>query len=165
MADAPAGAITVDEAVARMLALAASRHPGTETVDLHRALGRVLARDVMAGHDLPPFANSAMDGFAVRGADLSIHGDTCLRIAGTRYAGDPETAAIGPGECLRITTGAPLPSGADTVVIKERVRVEGHVLVVSAGEKAGANVRAAGEDIARGMRALAAGEVIGAARL
>lgn len=165
MADASAGAITVDEAVARVLALAASRRLATETVSLHESVGRVLAGDVIAGHDLPPFANSAMDGFAVRGADLAASGETRLRIAGTRYAGDTETAAIGAGECLRITTGAPLPRGADTVVIKERVRIEGDFLVVPASEKPGANVRAAGEDIARGARALAAGEVVGAARL
>lgn len=164
MAEA-AGALAVDAALARVLALAATRRLAAESIELHAARGRVLAHDIVAGHDLPPFANSAMDGFAVRAADLVDGAATRLRIAGTRYAGDGETASIGIGECVRITTGAPLPEGADTVVIKERVLIEGDVLVVPAGETRGANVRRAGEDCARGERALAAGEAIGAAAL
>ena len=165
MTDKPDTALAVDEAVARVLALAAARRLPSERVELHEARGRVLAHDVIAAHDLPPFANSAMDGFAVRGADLSSDAATRLRIVGTRFAGDGEAAMIAAGECLRITTGAPLPGGADTVVIKERVQVDGDMLVVPGGEKAGANVRQAGEDLARGARALAAGEAIGAVRL
>ena len=165
MDEATGGALAVDIAVARVLELARRRERTIEVVDLADAPGRVLAHDIVAGHDLPPFANSAMDGFAVRGADLVVGGETRLRIVGTRYAGDAETAAIAEGECLRITTGAPLPRGADTVVIKERVRIKGDDLVVPHGEKTGANVRQAGEDYARGEHALAAGERIGAGRL
>ncbi len=165
MADATTGLLAVETALARVLEMAAARRLPPESVELHAARGRVLARDVMAGHDLPPFANSAMDGFAIMAADLAADVPTRLRIVGTRYAGDGEIAAIGSGECLRITTGAPLPRGADTVVIKERVQVDGDVLVVPAGEVPGANVRRAGEDYARGERVLAAGDVIGASRL
>ena len=127
--------------------------------------GRVLAVDVVAAHDLPPFANSAMDGFALRGADLPRAGERRLRIVGTHFAGDAPAASVAAGECVRITTGAPLPHGADSVVIKERVRVEDDELVVGSGERAGANVRAAGEDYAAGEIALRAGQRIGAARV
>lgn len=157
--------ISVDEAVAAILSLGAAYRMPVERVPLHEAHGRYLAVDVSALIDLPPFANSAMDGFAVCAADVAATGYTRLRIAGTRFAGDTAPARIVSGECLRITTGAPLPDGADAVVIKERVSVADDTLVVPAGVIAGANVRRAGEDYARGERALSAGERLGAGRL
>jgi molybdopterin molybdotransferase len=157
--------ISVDEARARVLELAAARVRAQETIALEHALGRALADDAAIPFDLPPFANSAMDGFALRGSELPTSGERRFRIAGQILAGGAAVPAFGAHECIRITTGAPLPSGADTVVIKENVRVEGDAIVVGAGETAGRNVRPAGEDYRAGDIALRAGDVLTAARI
>ncbi|WP_440223023.1 molybdopterin molybdotransferase MoeA [Dokdonella sp. MW10] len=157
--------LSVPEAQAAILACCTGRVLDAEPVALHRAAARVLRADFVAGADVPAFANSAMDGFAVASADLPSEGERRLRIADTRFAGDTREARIAAGEALRITTGAPLPAGADTVVIKERVRVDGNDVVLPGGEVAGANVRPAGEDYRRGDVALRAGERLGAAQL
>ena len=135
-------------------------------VPLDRALDRVLAVDIVAPHAIPPFANSAMDGYALRGADLPREGEKRFpHDRGVMLAGVGAALEVGRDECVRITTGAPLPRGADTVVIKERVRIEGDNVVVPAGESPGANVRPAGEDLAAGDIAAHAGQVLTAARL
>jgi molybdopterin molybdotransferase len=157
--------LSVEEAQRRVLELAAARRLPAESVDLDDALGRVLAADVSVPHDLPPFANAAMDGYALRGEDLPRAGERALRVAGELFAGATAPAAVGAGECVRITTGAPLPSGADTVVIKENVRRDGDAVVVGADERPGANVRPAGEDYRAGETALRAGEALTPARL
>jgi len=157
--------LSVAQARARVLALCAERPRGTEDVVLEQALGRILAGDLVAPHDQPPFANSAMDGYALRGAELPRVGERRFRVAAQMLAGTTEEARFGPGECVRITTGAPLPRDADTVVIKENVRVDGDAIVVGAGERAGANVRPAGEDIRAGEHALRAGDALTPARL
>ena len=136
-----------------------------ERVELAEAQNRVLAEDVRAPHDLPPFANSAMDGFALRGADLPDQGERAFELIGDVFAGATSAPQIGGGQCVRITTGAPLPLGADSVVIKENVRVEGSRVLVQAGEKASAHVRTAGEDFAAGDLALNAGLRLYAAQL
>ena len=136
-----------------------------ETVALQNAFDRVLVDDIHAIHDLPPFANSAMDGFALRGAELPKEGGRAFRIIGQVFAGSRSVPTAGEGECVRIMTGAPMPVGADTVVIKENVRVEGDRAFVLAGERPGANVRAAGEDFARGALALPAGTRLRAPQL
>ncbi|MGN6314412.1 MAG: molybdopterin molybdotransferase MoeA [Rhodanobacteraceae bacterium] len=128
-----------------------------EPVRLDTVRGRVLAEDIHAPHDLPPFANSAMDGFALCGAELPNDGEQGFELIGDVFAGAPSAPRIASGQCARITTGAPLPPGADTVVIKENVRVEDERVFVRAGEKAGSNVRAAGEDFAAGDLALKSG--------
>lgn len=156
--------LSVDEARRRIVELCASRRLPAESVPTERALHRVLAADVAASQAIPPFANSAMDGYALRGADLPREGDKRLRLAGVLLAGSADDLQVGADECVRITTGAPLPSGADTVVMKERVRVEGEHVVVGAGETIGANVRPAGEDYAAGAIALRAGDRVTAAR-
>lgn len=158
-------AISVAEARARIVALAAARPLPAERVALDAAYGRVLAHDVRGDADVPAYANSAMDGYALRGADLPAEGERTFALVGARLAGDGRPAAVGEGECLRITTGAPLPAGADTVVIKENVRLEGAGVVVAAGETAGANVRPAGEDYRAGEFAFAAGTVLTPARV
>ncbi|HEY6942497.1 gephyrin-like molybdotransferase Glp [Dokdonella sp.] len=163
-AEFPTG-LSVAEARARVLALCAARRHDAELAALDDALGRVLADDLVATRDQPPFAHSAMDGYAVRGADLPREGTRHLRIAGQMLAGAPGDVGFGAGECVRITTGAPLPRDADTVVIKENVRVDGDAIVVFAGERVGANVRPAGEDIRAGEAALRAGDAITPARL
>jgi molybdopterin molybdotransferase len=130
---------------------------GTETVALIDADGRVLADDVVAGIDLPPFDNSAVDGYGVRFADLAPDGETVLPVAGRLAAGRAPEGEARPGAALRVFTGAPIPPGFDTVFMQEDVREEGGRVFLPAGLKPGANRRLAGEDAARGARVLAAG--------
>jgi len=140
--------------------LAARLRPvtGTETVGLHEAAGRVLAADLVAPIDVPPFANSAVDGYAVRHADLSAEGETVLQVGGRVAAGGALGRALRPREAIRIFTGAPLPEGADTVFMQEDVGALGDGAVrLPAGLKRGANARAAGEDVAAGSVILRAG--------
>ena len=137
----------------------------TERVSIRRADGRVLAQDLLAPIELPAFDNSRMDGFALRHADLALSGETRLRIAGEQFAGPVVGFALQPGECIRITTGAPLPLGTDTVVIKENViEQQGHI-VVPAGLAAGADIRRAGEDVQVGELVLQAGQRLSAPRI
>ena len=157
--------IGLEQALEIVAACAAQHRLPVETASLAGACGRVLAEDVRAPHPLPPFTNSAMDGFALRGEDLPVEGQRVFDLAGEVFAGATSTPETGAGQCVRVTTGAPMPPGADTVVIKENVGVDGVCIVVKAGEKAGANVRAAGEDYAEGELAVAAGIPLGAAQL
>ena len=132
----------------------------TEQVPLRSARGRVIAADVKAPVDLPPFDNSAVDGYAVRHADLKAAGDSALHIAGRLTAGVRADLALKPGEAIRIFTGAPMPEGADTVFMQEDVTVEGDSVIVPSGLKSGSNRRLAGEDVAAGRVALPAGAVL-----
>lgn len=123
-----------------------------ETVALTEADGRVLAEDLVAAFPLPPFTNSAVDGYAVRGDDIPVDAPRLFRVAGRLQAGSADgLVSVAPGEAVRIFTGAPMPAGADTVFMQEDVRVDdaGRALL-PAGLKRGANVRPAGEDIALG---------------
>jgi molybdopterin molybdotransferase len=133
-----------------------------EGTALSGALGRVLARDVVAGLDLPPFDNSAVDGFAVRHGDLATAGETRLAIVDRVPAGAAAVRALAPGEAIRIFTGAPMPAGADTVFMQEDCRVEGGVVIVPPGLKLGANRRLAGEDVRKGSITLPAGRRLAA---
>lgn len=136
-----------------------------EQLPLSRALGRVLAENVVAAVDLPGFDNSAMDGFAVRAADLQGSGETSLVLVGEQFAGRAAEVAVGAGQCVRITTGAPLPPGADAVVIKESVQLEGDRLRVAAAVHPGSHVRRAGEDVLAGDTVMHAGQVLTPAAL
>lgn len=161
MPHTPPHALPFDDALARIVALGASHAMPVEHVPLARAHGRVLAVDVSAPIDLQPFDNSAMDGFALRHADLGGDGATLL-LAGEQFAGVDAGLAVESGQCVRITTGAPMPAGADTVAIKEQVRVTidddgGRFVQVPGGLARGANVRRAGEDARVGERMLVAG--------
>jgi molybdopterin molybdotransferase len=130
-----------------------------ETVDLRHADGRVLAAGIAAPLPLPPFSNSAVDGYAVRSADLSGDTEQTFPVAGRIQAGASAQAPIKPGHAVRIFTGAPMPEGADTVFMQEDVRLdEAGRVVLPSGLKAGANVRPAGEDIVAGTQALPAGQ-------
>jgi len=145
----------VDDAVAIIAARVSAVHD-VETVALDRADGRILAEDIAAPLPLPPFTNSAVDGYAVRSDDLSGGREQSLSVAGRIQAG-ASGDAIAPGRAVRIFTGAPMPQGADTVFMQEDVRVEAGHVIVPPGLKAGANVRPAGEDIPAGAVALPAG--------
>jgi molybdopterin molybdotransferase len=157
--------IGLEEALEIVRLRGAEHRLPVERVHLDAAHDRVLAEDARAPHDLPPFANSAMDGFALHGAELPVEGEHAFELIGDVFAGATSAPQITTGQCVRITTGAPLPPGADTVVIKENARVEDNRVFVHAGEKAGGNVRAAGEDFAAGDLALEAGARLGAAHL
>lgn len=157
--------LSVDAARAFGRELSARRHLPAESIPLESALGRVLHGDIVVPFDLPPFANSAMDGYALRGDELPEQGERSFRLDGHLLAGAMNAKPLERGTCIRITTGAPIPPGADTVVIKENVRVEGDSIVVASSEHAGANVRPKGEDYRAGDVALRAGEALTAARL
>jgi len=133
---------------------------GSERVALSAARSRVTAAEVIAPADLPPFDNSAVDGYAVRHADLKPDGDSRLAIAGRLTAGARAAPAIKPGEAVRIFTGAAMPEGADTVFMQEDVTVEGGRVILPPGLKRGANRRLAGEDVAQGRVVLPAGTVL-----
>jgi molybdopterin molybdotransferase len=130
-----------------------------ESAPLRDALGRILAEDLIAPFAVPPHANSAVDGYALRFDDLSARGETALRVVGRAAAGHPERRALGTGEAIRIFTGAVMPEGADTVVMQEDCRLEGDGgrVQVPAGLRRGANRRRAGEDVEAGAVALQAG--------
>jgi molybdopterin molybdotransferase len=130
---------------------------GRETVTLREAAGRVLAEDIVAPVNVPPFDNSAVDGYAVRAANLDAKGETRLTIVDRVAAGHDVTHALKQGEAIRIFTGAPMPAGADTVFMQEDCRVDGGAVVVPPGLKLGANRRLAGEDMRAGAVALPAG--------
>jgi len=135
--------------------------PGREEVPLDRALGRVLAQPLVAGMDLQPWPNSAMDGYAFAVADLDRARGEGLTLAGTALAGHPFTGTLGAGQCARILTGAILPAGADTVVMQEQAIVEGPRVRLMAALRRGANVRIPGEDVRAGQIVLAAGSRLG----
>ena len=148
--------MSVDEAkalIAARIAVAA----GVEDVPLIEADGRVLAADIAAPVDLPPFDNSAVDGYAVRFADLAEGQETVLAVVGRIAAGAALERPVPAHGAVRIFTGAPLPAGLDTVFMQEDVGAAGDAVVLRAGLRPGANRRLAGEDIARGRTALAAG--------
>ncbi|HXZ21798.1 MAG TPA: gephyrin-like molybdotransferase Glp [Pseudolabrys sp.] len=132
----------------------------TERVSLRDARGRVVAADVKAPVDLPPFDNSAVDGYAVRHADLRPDGDSKLTVSGRLTAGSKTGAALKPGEAVQIFTGAAMPEEADTVFMQEDVTVEGDRVIVPKGLKRGANRRLAGEDVHAGAVVLPAGTVL-----
>ena len=163
-AGAPVGAdpngLSLDAARAFLVGLAAPALD-VESVGLHAALGRVLAHDVLSDADVPAHDNSAMDGYALRHADLDPAAPTTLREVGVALAGQPFEAAVPPRGCVRITTGALLPTGLDTVAPVELVSVHAAaVQVPPAALGRGDNRRRAGEDIARGDVALGRGRVL-----
>jgi molybdopterin molybdotransferase len=148
--------MSVDEAVG-LIAARVTPVQDVETVALVRADGRVLARDIAAPLPLPPFANSAVDGYAVASRDLPQNSEQAFPVTGRVQAGGAAATPVMPGQAVRIFTGAPMPDGADTVFMQEDVRLENGRVVLPAGLKPGANVRPAGEDIPAGRAALKAG--------
>jgi molybdopterin molybdotransferase len=129
----------------------------TERVHVRSALGRVLAEDVISPLDVPAHDNSAMDGYAVRHADLKSDGEATLKVAGSSFAGAPFKGALAAGQAVRIMTGGVVPPGADTIVMQEHVKADGDKVTIGAGHKKGQNLRKAGEDLAAGQVALKRG--------
>lgn len=136
---------------------------GSEKVPLREAVGRVVAADIVAPLHLPPFDNSAVDGYAVRPEDLDGERERRLVVIDRVAAGHAGTRQLKPGEAVRIFTGAPMPPGADTVFMQEDCRLDGDHVVVPPGLQRGANRRLAGEDICAGAVALRAGRRLSAA--
>lgn len=156
--DDPAGhgALSVGEARRRILD---RLRPLTETerLPLKHALDRVTAYPVQAPFDVPPHANSAMDGYALRSADLPKEGRRLLSVIGTVLAGAPFKGEVAAGQCVRIMTGGVLPRGCDTVIMQEQAERSGDQICINCGHTSGQHVRHAGEDLAAGQRVLPAG--------
>jgi molybdopterin molybdotransferase len=138
----------------------------TETVKTREALGRVLAQDVVPSINVPSHDNSAMDGYAVRSADFSSR-ESILEEIGTALAGRPFGASVARGQCVRVMTGAVMPEGTDSVVVQEVVQRDdaSKKVRIPAGQKAGQNVRYAGEDLKVGVPVLAPGKLLRPAEL
>ena len=148
--------ISVDEAIQRIMALIPQ--PMAETVSLARAGGRVLATPLVARLSQPPFDASAMDGYAVRAAD--VRPNQPLRLIGVAQAGQRFAGMMTEGQCVRIFTGAPLPIGADTVIMQEEAIANGNEIRFTVMPAIGQSVRARGNDFAEGRRLLPAGTVL-----
>lgn len=152
--------LAFDAALAQVLGALAPL-PRYETPALEQALGRVLAQPLIAGMDLQPWPNAAMDGYAFAAVDADAACDAGLPLAGTSLAGHPFTGTLGRGQCVRILTGAILPAGADTVAMQEHVTVHDGRVRLQRPVPPGANVRAPGEDVRAGQTVLPAGSRLG----
>ncbi|MGD2070899.1 MAG: molybdopterin molybdotransferase MoeA, partial [Gemmatimonadota bacterium] len=156
--------LPVDQAVRRVVSTATPLP--AERVPLDEALGRALSEELSARATLPPFDNSAMDGYAVRGEDVkgaSEEAPRTLRVVGETRAGEPPAAKVGTGEAIRIMTGAPVPPGADTVVRVEHTDAEegrGGRVVVRRDDDRGRHIRPAGQDMTRGEVVLREGTTV-----
>lgn len=158
----PRGLLPVDEAIARLVALAREQGPATEVVALAEGVGRVLAADITSPLAVPPEANSAMDGIAFRHADLPASGELPLS---QRIPAGVAPASLLPGSAARIFTGAIIPAGADTVAMQEDCDFDGDRVRLRKAPARGANVRPAGQDVAQGQLMLARGARLTAASL
>lgn len=144
----------VDEALMRILA--GVKPMPSEAIPLHEAHGRVLASAITARRDQPPFPASAMDGYAVRYADVA-HANVALTLVGTSAAGHAYNGRIKPGQCIRILTGAPVPPDADTVIIQENTERDGGTVRVLETAPKGKNIRKQGLDFAKGTQLISVG--------
>ncbi|MBP7706232.1 MAG: molybdopterin molybdotransferase MoeA [Candidatus Aminicenantes bacterium] len=160
----------IEYAEARSLVLAAARALPAESVPLAAALGRTLARDISAREPVPPFTKATMDGYAVRAADTRPSGSgpdgaVTLEVLEDLPAGRRSRRTVGPGQAVRIMTGAPLPAGADAVVMVEDSEKRDGRVALRRAVRPGDNIGEAGEDLAKGERALARGTVVGPAEI
>jgi molybdopterin molybdotransferase len=141
------------EVIARFL----SPVTATERLNVRAALGRVLAEDVVSPLNVPAHDNSAMDGYAVRYADLKPDGEVALKVVGSSFAGAPFQGTVGTGQCVRIMTGGVVPNGTDTIVMQEHVKADQDRVIVGKGHRKGQSLRRAGEDLTTGQIALKCG--------
>ena len=156
------GLISLDDALSNMLSRITPIDE-SELLPLPQAAGRINASPVISPMAVPPFDNSAMDGYAVRMAD--VQSGTPLTVAGKAFAGSPFNGDWPAGSCIRIMTGAPIPAGCEAVVMQEQTEQQGDAVVITAEVSAGQNIRRAGEDILQGSEVLTAGVRLGAAEL
>ena len=138
---------------------------GRRCVSIREAIGRVLAHDVTSPLNVPPFINSAMDGYAISSNDLSAATETGLKIIGKSFAGQPYDGKVNSGECIRIMTGAVVPEGADTVIMQEHAELSGDRIKIDDSHKKGQNVRHPGDDFSTGDTIIKAGERLSPAKL
>src|SRR5262245_54235220 len=150
--------LAIDAALARLLDTAERVH-GSEVIPLDAALGRVTAMPVRAPMNVPPFAASAMDGYAVASTDACFAGDAPYRVPvrGRSAAGAPANVSLEDGTAIRIFTGALLPSRADSIVLQENVTLNGDCIEITQRPRSGAWVRPVGHDIAEGAELFGAG--------
>lgn len=157
-----AGLISLETALKKMLSRLSAVNE-TQTLNLLQAVGRITATAVISPLDVPGFDNSAMDGYAVRMADLqSGH---ALPVAGKAFAGQPYSGIWPEGTCIRIMTGAPIPTGTDTVIMQEDADICEHGVRFPLPVQSGGNIRRRGEDILAGTSILSAGVKLSAAEL
>jgi molybdopterin molybdotransferase len=156
-------ALRVDKALEAIRACL-SPITATENIEIRQVLGRVLAQDIVPAINVPAHDNSAMDGYAVRFSDLQA-GESVLEEAGSAFAGRTFQGKVGPGQCVRVMTGAVMPLGTDTVVIQELARRDGNRILIPPGQKKAQNVRYAGEDLKAGSAVLRSGKQISPADL
>jgi molybdopterin molybdotransferase len=159
MSAVPSAPITITQA--REQVLGSVRRLGEERVAVGEALDRVLARDVLADGDVPPFACSAMDGYAIKAGDAG----RVLRVIGESRAGAPANRPVDDGQAIRISTGGAVPDGAEAVIRQEDVDERDHSVRTEMAIDPGTNIRYAGEDMRDGTVVLPAGTVLGAAAL
>ncbi|WP_020561228.1 gephyrin-like molybdotransferase Glp [Thiofilum flexile] len=159
----PVNTFTVDQAQIRILQTIKPIKE-SETLELTQALGRVLAQAIIAPFDVPPYRNSAMDGYAVK-SQGQTQGLQQFRMIGKSFAGHPYQGSVGAGECVRIMTGAVVPEGADAVLMQEEVIVQGELIEYQGSVRLKQHIRHPGEDLAQGSEVLASGRVLNAADL
>ena len=138
---------------------------GRRCVTIREAIGCVLADDVTSPMNVPPFINSAMDGYAVNSTDLTQSSETKLKVIGKSFAGQPFNGKINNGECVRIMTGAVVPDGADTVIMQEHAEVDGDAIKIGNEHKKGQNIRHPGDDFSTGDVIIKAGERLSPTKL
>lgn len=156
--------LTFEQALERVLQ-DASPIKAHRNVTIREAINCVLADDVTSPMDIPPFINSAMDGYAVAGEDLPASGETRLKVIGKSFAGHPFDGTVHPGECVRIMTGAVVPEGSNTVIMQEHAEVDGEHIKIGDSHKNGQNVRHPGDDFSTGETIITAGERLTPAKL
>ncbi len=153
------GTLPVDDALQKIVD-AVQPVNGYQKIPVQEACGRVLYQAITSSLSVPPLTNSAMDGYALRGADLPSTGQTAdLKVIGSAFAGKPFNSPVEHGETVRVMTGAAIPDGTDTVIIQEHAELNNDVIRIDARHSVGQNVRQAGEDIQPGDCVLAAGRL------
>ena len=156
--------LNVNDAISRMTS-AVKKIQNTEVVTLRDALNRVLAKEVISSINVPPYANSAMDGYAFNAVDLPESGEATVTMIGKSFAGIPFDGEVKAGECVRIMTGAAMANGTDTVIMQEQVKVDGDAITIQSGHCKNENVRHIGEDIKDGDTVLNVGQQLTPAEL
>ncbi|MCK4864167.1 MAG: molybdopterin molybdotransferase MoeA [Gammaproteobacteria bacterium] len=156
--------LNVNEALDRMTG-SVKKIQEIEVVTIREALNRVLAKEVISTINVPPYANSAMDGYAFNSIDLPSSGENTVTLVGKSFAGIPFKGEVKPGECIRIMTGAPMAAGTDSVVMQEQVQVDGDAITIQSGHCKNENVRHIGEDIKDGDVVLGRGQHLSPAEL
>jgi molybdopterin molybdotransferase len=152
------GLLDVEQAMDKMLSALTPATTESQHVPLEQACGRILSEPVCSEFSVPPFDNSAMDGYALRSADLKQ--SNTLRLIGKSFAGEPFDGALEAGQTVRIMTGAVVPDGADAVMMQENCQADGDNIMFNSAVKAGDNIRRAGEDIHKGDVVLPQGHKI-----